>query len=90
MKNYSFSNIAAEDSLLKNSTELNAYYRHSELMAQQANQRIEEIKKKYDTPSRRQRVDNLKKSQDLQFQTKRNEESKENPFQERSKDSLLQ
>lgn len=41
MKNYSFSSIAAEDQPMKKSTELTAYYRHSELMAQQANQRIE-------------------------------------------------
>lgn len=40
MKNYSFSNIAAEESLTRNSTDLSTHYRHSELRAQQANQRI--------------------------------------------------
>lgn len=88
MKNYSFSNIAAEENLMRSSTDLTAYYRHSELKAQQANQRIEEIKKKYDTPSRRQRVDSLKTSQDLQLQNRITEESKENPVICREKASM--
>ncbi len=53
MKNYSFSNIAEEDSLTRKTTDLASFYRHSELKATEASQRIEEIKKKYDTPSRR-------------------------------------
>ena len=64
MKNFSFSNTNADDSYkCKKSTELTNYYRHSELRASEANQRIEEIKKKYDTPSRRERIESLKKSQ---------------------------
>jgi hypothetical protein len=64
MKNYTFSNTAPEESYpTRKSTELSNCYRHSELKAKEANQRIEEIKRKYETPNRRERIDSLKKSQ---------------------------
>ena len=37
-------------------------HRHSELKNSEANQRIEQIKRKYDTPSRRERIESLKRS----------------------------
>ena len=51
MKNYG--SFAEEVFPTRKSTELINCYRHSELKAQEANLRIEEIKKKYDTPNRR-------------------------------------
>lgn len=65
MKNYSFSEDQGVN-VTRKSTELANCYRHSELRAKEANQRIEEIKRKYDTPSRRDRVDSLQKSQLMQ------------------------
>ena len=57
MKNFSFSHTNSDETNpCRKSTELASYYRHSELKAKEANMRIEEIKKKYDTPSRRDRV----------------------------------
>jgi hypothetical protein len=54
MKNYSFSNIAGEESYAtRKSNDFGNAYRHSELKGSEASLRIEEIKKKYDTPSRR-------------------------------------
>ena len=53
MKNYSFSNINSEDTYLPRKSQEFPSHRHSELKTSEANQRIEEIKKKYDTPNRR-------------------------------------
>jgi hypothetical protein len=71
MKNYSFSNIAAEDSYnARNANDRSALYRHSELKATDTNSRIEEIKKKYDTPTRRERIESLSRSRDNRIENK--------------------
>jgi hypothetical protein len=71
MKNYSFSNIAAEESYnARNANDRSALYRHSELKVADANSRIEEIKKKYDTPTRRERIESLGRSRDLRMENK--------------------
>lgn len=68
MKNYSFSNIANEETYAtRKSNDFSNLYRHSELKTSEANLRIEEIKKKYDTPSRRERIESLKKSKDSEL-----------------------
>jgi hypothetical protein len=54
MKNYSFSNIANEDTYNpKRNADKSGIYRFQDMKSSDANIRIEEIKKKYDTPSRR-------------------------------------
>ncbi len=68
MKNYSFSNITNEDSYAtRKSSEYSSLYRHSDLKASEANLKIQEIKKKYDTPSRRERIESLKKSREVEL-----------------------
>jgi hypothetical protein len=63
MKNYGLGSLVSEETYpMRKSTELSNCYRHSELRAKEANQRIDEIKRKYDTPSRRERIDSLQKS----------------------------
>ena len=66
MKNYSFSNIAGEESFsIRKSNDFSNLYRHSELKNSDSLSRIEEIKRKYDTPSRRERIESLKKSREV-------------------------
>ena len=66
MKNYSFSEEEAPTNKGRQA-DLASCYRHSEIKAQEANERIEEIKRKYDTPSRRERIESLTKSPHLGY-----------------------
>ena len=80
MRNYSFSNIAAEQSFdTRKSSEYSNAYRVGQ-RAGEANHRFQEIKKKYDTPIRRDRIESLKKSKDMDLMR---HEGKENPYLQR-------
>ena len=56
MKNHSFSREREEALGPRNMNREVFGARHSELKNSEANQRIEQIKRKYDTPSRRDRI----------------------------------
>lgn len=81
MRNYSFSNIAAEQSFdTRKSSEYSNAYRLGQ-RGSDASQRFQEIKKKYETPIRRERIESLKKSKDMEFLR---QEGKENPYLQRA------
>lgn len=81
MRNYSFSNIAAQQSFdTRKSSEYSNVYRGGERV-NDTSHRFQEIKKKYDTPIRRDRIESLKKSKDMDLMK---HDGKENPYLQRA------